>query len=121
MLKPKSVVRDVHVADEELKKRMKAYIQGAVYCWMKNHKKKRFAVRDLFGGENYQWYGTPIHDLYLKHINNQDDADQNKKAVEAAGKDVGWLLKSVLDKDKRTFKSVPGCWTATYEWIGGED
>ena len=31
---------------------MKAYLQGAVYCWCKNRKNQWFAARNLIGGDN---------------------------------------------------------------------
>lgn len=34
---------------------MKAFLQGAVYCWCKNRKEEWFAARDLLGGDNYYW------------------------------------------------------------------
>ena len=40
---------------------MKAFLQGAVYCWYKNRKDEWFAARDLLGGDNYYWQGTPPH------------------------------------------------------------
>lgn len=43
---------------------MRAFIQGAVYCWCKNRPDEWFAARDLFGGENYYWEGTPLMPLY---------------------------------------------------------
>ena len=32
---------------------MRAFLQGAVYCWCRNRKDEWFAARDLLGGDNY--------------------------------------------------------------------
>ena len=45
--------------DEQLNL-MRAFLQGAVYCWCKNRKDEWFAARDLLGGDNYYWQGTPL-------------------------------------------------------------
>ena len=38
-----------------------SFLQGAVYCWCKNFNDKEFALRDLMGGENFEWTGTPLY------------------------------------------------------------
>ena len=48
---------------------MKAFLQGAVYCWCKNRKDEWFAARDLLGGDNYYWQGTPLFPLYKRQAN----------------------------------------------------
>lgn len=98
-----SEVRDVHGIDREQKSAIKAFLQGAVYCWIKNRKGEEFAARDLVGGENAEWSGTPLQPLYAKHIDLGKDEDA---AIDAAGRDVGWLLKAVLAEDRRTFKAI---------------
>ena len=55
---------------------IKAYIQGAVYCWCKNCKMDNqepiwFSASDLFGGDNYDWNGTPLLGLYKWHEENE--------------------------------------------------
>ena len=96
---------------------MRAFLQGAVYCWCKNRKDEWFAARDLLGGDNYYWQGTPLmplYDYYLK--GNEDNHDY---AVEEAGKAAGRLLKEVLINDKRTFETEGG-YTRRYKWTGAE-
>src|ERR1700686_1203379 len=102
-LTEESELRDVHGIDEAKKAKIKAFLQGAVYCWVKNRKDEQFAARDLVGGENVDWQGTPLYPLYHKHT---DSGKDNEAAFEAAGKDLGWLLKSVLAEDKRTFEAA---------------
>ncbi len=96
---------------------IKYFLQGAVYCWIKNRKDEVFAARDLMGGENFEWAGTPLYCLYEKHINKGKDVES---AIDEAGKDLGWILKSVLDEDKRSFKTYDKGMTKGYKWIGNE-
>lgn len=44
------------ISDEQLKL-AKPYIQGLVYAWVKNRKGEVFTLRDLVGGENFDWNG----------------------------------------------------------------
>src|SRR5574344_1246818 len=90
--------------DEQLNL-MRAFLQGAVYCWCKNRKDEWFAARDLLGGDNYFWQGTPMVALYEKSEN-----------VEQAGKDAGWLLKQVIDNDKRSFETKKEGLVRQYRW-----
>ncbi|RWX49440.1 hypothetical protein VU00_12562 [Candidatus Electrothrix marina] len=114
---PESEIRDVHGITEEEKSGIKTYLQGAVYAWAKNKPDEQFAARDLVGGENNEWSGTPLIVLYEKHLKAGKTSDE---AVTAAAKDLGWLLKSVLSKDKRHFKAGRSGLTAGYRWIGNE-
>lgn len=69
------------------------------------------------GGDNYYWQGTPLLPLYEKHIGKGKDWEE---AVKDAGKDAGWLLKSVIVKDKRTFDTKKEELIRKYRWVGGE-
>ena len=102
--------------DEQLNL-MLAFLQGAVYCWCKNRKNEWFAARDLLGGENYDWQGTPLMPLYTYYLNG--DNNNHDYAVEEAGKAAGGLLKEVLIKDKRTFETEEG-YTRLYRWTRTE-
>ncbi len=68
------------------------------------------------GGENFEWEGTPLIALYNKHIATGKD---NESAIRAAARDLGWLVKTVLDEDRRTFETEEG-YVRTYRWIGDE-
>jgi hypothetical protein len=116
-LNPQSEVRDVYGITDTEKELIKAFMQGAVYCWVKNRKDEQFAVRDLMGGENNDWDGTPLQVLYEKHVVAGKD---HVSAVEAAGKDLGWLVKAVLDEDRRTFEVVKEELVNKYHWDGNE-
>lgn len=114
---PESEVRDVYGITMDQKSSIKAFLQGAVYSWVKNRMGEQFAARDLVGGENFEWEGTPLFALYQKHI---DAGKINEEAIEAAAKDLGWLMKAVLSEDKRHFEVGRSGQTAGYRWAGNE-
>ena len=66
MLIEKTEIREVNGISKEQKKRILDFLQGTVYCWCKNRKDEWFTARDLLGGENYFWQGTPLFVLYEK-------------------------------------------------------
>lgn len=107
-----SVLRNVNGITETEKKDIQLFLQGAVYCWCKNRNKDWFSLRDLMGGENFYWQGTPLYALYEKQekIGAEDPIKQ-------AGKDGGWLLKKVISDDKRTFKTKIEGMIRKYKWI----
>jgi hypothetical protein len=109
-ISPPSQVRDVHGLTADQKVRVRDFLQGAVYCWCKNRPNEWFSLRDLMGGENYHWQGTPLFVLYQKF---QPAAD----AVERAGKDGGWLLKAVISDDARTFETREAEMIRQYRWL----
>jgi hypothetical protein len=113
-LQDPSELRDVSAINQANKSLIKAFLQGAVYCWVKNRKGEEFAARDLVGGENADWRGTPVLALYLKHI---DQGKDHESAVEAAAKDLGWLLKSVLAEDTRMFATGKSGLVNAYRWV----
>src|SRR5262249_34932596 len=90
------------------------FIQGAVYCWVKDRKGEQFAVRDLVGGDNRDWTGTPLDALYAKHIGQ---GKAGEVAIEAADRDLGWLVKSVLAEDRRTFEASKGGLVSVYRGV----
>lgn len=119
MIVPSSenTVRDVTGIDPSVKREIKAFFQGAVYCWVKNRRDEWFAARDLVGGENFDWDRTPLITLFRKH---EASGKSNSAAIEAAGQDAGWLLKAVVEEDKRTFETRKDGQVRSYRWRGGE-
>lgn len=112
-LAPPSELRDVSGLSEREKEQICAFIQGAVYCWCKNRQAEWFSMRDLMGGENGNWEGTPFDALYQKHRRSGlGEAD----AVDRAGKDSGWLLKSTLSRDQRQFEHKEEERIRKYRW-----
>lgn len=93
---------------------VKCFLQGAVYCWLKNRPEEGFSVRDLVGGVNFDWNGTPLYCLYEKHKNK---GKNNPEAIEEAGKDAGWILKSTLHEDQRSFEKYDKGLTNGYKWV----
>lgn len=112
MLKNHSKIYDISakITNDE-KEKIFYFIQGAVYSYCKNCHGKSFAARDLFGGENADWTGTPLEVLYNWHMNNGSN-----NPVNSAGKDVGKLLKSVVENDERLFNNFKD-YVNYYEWI----
>ena len=118
MLVQKSEIRDVHGLSDKEEQGIMDFLQGAVYCWCKNKPRDDgqegsawFAARDLIGGTNYYWQRTPLYVLYEK--SNGDE--------EQAGKDAGWILKKVIDKDKRHFETKKEGMVRQYRWNGKAD
>ena len=96
---------------------IKAYLQGAEYSWVKNRKDEWFAARNLVGGEKFEWSGTTLIVLYDKHIKK---GKSTTEAITNAAQDLGWLLKSVLNNDKRHFEAGKKDLVAAYRWVGNE-
>jgi hypothetical protein len=113
-LLPESEIRDVYEISEQEKQSIIDFLQGAVYCWCKNRPDEWFSMRDLMGGDNYYWEGTPLLVLYTKHENKGKDSET---AVKDAGKDSGWLLKKVIDQDQRQFETKKEELIRKYKWI----
>ena len=105
-----SQIRNVTGITDEQKRRISDFLQGAVYTWCKNRKDEWFSLRDLMGGDNYYWEGTPLIPLYEKHVAAPD-------AVERAGKDGGWLLKKMIDADTRKFETKKEELIRKYRWV----
>jgi len=114
---PKSEIRDVLGISESEKEKIKIFMQGSVYCWVKNLEGRPFTVRDLMGGINFEWWGTPLYALFQKHIDAGKDKDA---AIEGAGIDLGWLVKAMLEEDKRTYEVSESGLVHCYKWIGNE-
>ena len=109
-LTPPSQVRDVHGLTPDEITRIRDFLQGAVYCWCKNRPSEWFSLRDLMGGENYHWQGTPLFALFQKH--HPDPA-----AVKLAGQDGGWILKRVITDDTRSFETREAEQIRQYRWV----
>jgi hypothetical protein len=95
------------------KTRILDFLQGAVYCWCKNRPKEWFSLRDLMGGDNYYWPGTPLLPLYDKHV---AAGSSDPIAVDRAGKEGGWLLKEDIVSDSRVFDTRLAFRIRQYRW-----
>ncbi|EKO33747.1 hypothetical protein LEP1GSC171_3038 [Leptospira santarosai str. HAI1380] len=108
-----SKIKEVSGLSDEQKIRIIDFLQGAVYSWCKNRKDEWFSIRDLMGGDNTEWEGTPLHELYQKHLEKKSN-----DPIKEAGVDSGWLLKKVLHLDIRRFDSRNGdSQIREYLWI----
>lgn len=107
MLVEDSMIKKVNSISREQEQRILDYLQGAVYCWCKNRKAELFAARDFLGRDNFEWEGTPMFVLYEK-----------SNDVEKAGIDAGWLLKKMINNDKRTFNTEIKGMVRDYRWNG---
>lgn len=120
LLQENSKIAEVEGVSKAKKQRICDFLQGAVYSWCKNRKDEWFAARDLLGGDNFYWEGTPLLALYNKHVKLK-----TSDPVGAAAIDAGWLLKQVLEKDKRRFhtkKVKTSKYTIRmYQWDGDSD
>lgn len=114
--------RSVNGVEEETINEVKAYLQGAVYCWCKNVKNTNgenewFAARDFLGGENFYWEDTPMMALYEHYKEETPDGDYAQKE---AGKAAGRILKQLLLEDRRTYETRKGFMKREYRWNGEE-
>jgi len=117
---PVGKVKGVSGISVEQESMIKAFLQGAVYCWNKNVTDKKiivFAAHDLVGGVNKDWEKTPLRILFDKHMKRLGDA---KKAEKAAGKDLGWILYAVLNEDMRDYEKCSKGLVTGYRWVIGE-
>lgn len=93
----------------------KKYLQGAVHSFCKNNSGEVFSLRDLVGGENKDWGGTPLQAIYDYHISL---GKTNEKAKKQAAVDAGWLLKAVLaEEQNRYFEQLQGPRSKLYRKI----
>jgi len=90
------------------------FLQGAVYCWCKNRKYEWFSLRSLMGGDNFYWETTPLMSLFDKH---KALGKTNDVAIKDAGKDCGWILKSLLQNDSRDFEHKKEDLIRKYRWV----
>lgn len=103
VLIPFSRLQAVHGLDERDLRDIEMFMRGAVYCWIKNHPTKWFAVHDLVGGLINDWEGTPL--LILRDRNAARHPGNEKTAHDQAGRDLGWIVKSMLHEDGRMFRT----------------
>lgn len=97
-----------------------AFMQGAVYAWCNVHGSEPFAARNLVGGDNFYWQGTPLYLLY-EHYHNLYPNDDSGYAVMQAGRALGHILKRVIVEDKRTFTTEIRNQVRHYQWQPNEE
>ena len=107
-------MKEVNGVNPNDMQRIRGFLQGSVYCWCNVKGKEEFAARDLVGGANADWSGTPLYELYDRYIRSGKDPDY---AYDQAGIDLGHILKSVLNNDPRTFKTDVDGDVRRYQWV----
>lgn len=100
------------VKDSE-RKNIIEYLKGLVDEHCQEKPDEWFATRDLVGGDNSDWRGTPLQQIYENRCDEYKSGghateEAEKKAVSQAGKDVGRVLKEMLLMDERIFVKEDG-------------
>lgn len=111
--------RNVWGIDEPELQRMRDYLLGAVQVWCRDRHEEWFAVRDLLGGANFFWQGTPLMRLFEYYM--EKSGEDSEYSIRQAGRAAGHLLKRVLiDDSKRNYETRQG-YTREYRWVGEEN
>jgi len=92
----------VHGLTDTQREEITEFLQDAVDAFCNENHGEWFWARTLVGGENGNWRGTPLAVLFRNRFQVVHDHDA---AHQQAGIDVGWILKRVLEDDRRTFKT----------------
>lgn len=118
MIIGETTYQNVHgFTDAELQ-RMRDYLLGAVQAWCRDRHGEWFAARDLLGGANYYWQGTPLIRLYDYYMEQSDQDDEY--SVRQAGRAAGHILKRVLNEDTKRIYETRTAYTRQYRWVGNE-
>ena len=118
MINGDTTFRNVNGFSEDELQRMCDYLLGAVQSWCRDRHGEWFAARDLLGGPNYYWQGTPLFRLYEFYMERSNgDWDYS---VSQAGRAAGNLLKRVLINDPKRLYETRTQYTREYRWVGDE-
>jgi len=107
-------LRRVHGFDESELRSMRIFLQGSVRTWCRDRKNQSFRASDLLGGANVNWQGTPLQPLF-DHYFERGHGDETY-AIRQAGIAAGYLLKQVLARSNRRYRTEKG-YTRMYRWI----
>lgn len=126
---PVESAKQIHSISQPEQEKIEAFLQGCVYTWCNIHAEpEKFCAADFVGGTNYYWQGTPLCTLfksrlkqYRKEYPKETEEQLVTRATAQAGIDLGWILKSVLINDKRSFTTHEGFHSAHYTWDGKTD
>ncbi len=111
MLTQENKIRSVRFISKGKTEEIKGFLQGAIRCYDKAVAGEWFSLRDLMGGENFDWNGTPLQDLYEAYQNRSD-------ALKMAAKSAGWLLKAAIKEDQyRHYETKKEAFTRKYRWV----
>lgn len=109
----RKTIRNVRFVNANQMALIRAYLKGMVYSWCASRGVTPFAARDILGGVNNNWTNTPLHPLYDHYARL---GYSNDKAINLAGRAVGWILMRVLADDDRTFHTYTD-YVRKYEWV----
>ena len=91
------------------------FLQGAVRAYCKSSKNGWFGLRDLMGGQNNDWGGTPMQILFDRH---KTSGASETEAKRKAGMEGGHLLKRMLHEDSsRTYRYSRAFRHAVYQLV----
>ncbi len=111
MLIQKGKIRKIHSISEAQDQEIKNYLQGAIRCHDKVAAGKWFSLRDLMGGANFDWNGTPMQALIEAYQGRSD-------AFKMTAKSAGWLLKAAIEEDPcRHYETKKEAFTRMYRWV----
>lgn len=111
MLTQENKIRSVHSISKEKAEEIKDFLQGAIRCYDKVVAGEWFSLRDLMGGENFDWNGTPLQDLFESYRGRSD-------AFKMTAKSAGWLLKAaIIDDQYRHYETKKEAFTRKYRWV----
>ena len=91
---------------------MCAFLSKKVDDWCKTNVNQIFTLRDLVGGKNSNWQGTPLQRLF---DNNIEKGKEEDAAIKKAGQDAGRLLRLVISKDEKRFTIIKGTRVKEYQ------
>ncbi|WP_290724990.1 hypothetical protein [Fibrobacter sp. UBA2449] len=104
-------IRKIHAISEAKVQEIKHFFQGAIRCHDKVAVGEWFSLRDLMGGENFDWNGTPLQELFEAYRGRSD-------ALKMAAKSAGWLLKAAIKDDPyRRYETKKEAFTRKYRWV----
>ena len=107
-------IRKIHAISEAKAQEIKNFFQGAIRCHDKVAVGEWFSLRDLMGGENFDWNGTPLQELFEVYRGRSDALKMTaKSAVYHLDFENSSFKKSVPFNPLFTSRLIPGnlSWT----------
>ena len=111
MLISKGRIKKIHSISETQAQEIRNYLQGAIRCHDKVAVGKWFSLRDLMGGANFDWNGTPMQALFEAYRGRSD-------TLKVTAKSAGLLLKAAIEEDPcRRYETKKEAFTRMYRWV----
>lgn len=97
--KPSCVVKGY--INSAQKSDIERFLQRLYNTFLNTHQKDcEFSARDLVGGYNRDWSGTPLINVYNEYYKIYNDRDA---AYKISARDIGWFLISAVNSDSKCF------------------